>query len=378
MRVLLTTDTVGGVWTFTKELAVELIRQHHSVAMVSFGQLPSPEQSEWSARTADRHSDKFQYHASSVPLEWMKDNERAYSAGEAELLRIADQFAPDILHTNQFCFGKLPLSIPKIATAHSDVLSWAQACKPDGLERSPWLSRYCEMVQEGLHGADAVVAPTSWMMNALANNFEVRASRYVIMNGRSIIPVRSADGRALRAVTAGRLWDEAKNIVSLESVNSPIPIVVAGSFAFDVVSAPRIPANLEFRGVLSEAALLELFNSSSIYIACSVYEPFGLAAVEAASCGCAVICNDIPSLREVWADAAIYYSDTQSLEAVLHTFHSSPALLAEARSRSLLRARRLTARNMAQQYRTLYKQVIARSHASPDPSAQAKEVALHV
>ena len=36
------------------------------------------------------------------------------------------------------------------------------------------------------------------------------------------------------------------------------------------------------------------------------YEPFGLSPLEAALAGCALVLGDIPSLREVWGDAALY------------------------------------------------------------------------
>ena len=53
-------------------------------------------------------------------------------------------------------------------------------------------------------------------------------------------------------------------------------------------------------GPLAEEDLLALFQESAIYLCTSRYEPFGLAPLEAALCGCAVVANDIESLREVW------------------------------------------------------------------------------
>ena len=150
MRVLLTTDTIGGVWTFTKELTAELLRMGHSVALVSFGRTPSQEQSAWCAAVGERWSSDFRYEAFTVPLEWMNPNEDAYVGGEPLLRRVADEFCPDLLHSSQFCFGSLPVPIPRLITAHSDVLSWGAACRPNGLESSPWLTHYCKMVEQGL------------------------------------------------------------------------------------------------------------------------------------------------------------------------------------------------------------------------------------
>ena len=186
MRLLLTTDTVGGVWSFSRELTRELLGLGHAVALVSFGRLPSREQTAWCASTQRSHPDSFRYDASTAPLEWMDSNGAAYVAGQPLLLQVAAEFSPDLLHSNQFCFGRLPLSVPRIITAHSDVLSWAAVCRPGGLEPSSWLATYRTLTQDGLDAADAVVAPTEWMLTALLQHFAVPGSRRVIPNGRTL------------------------------------------------------------------------------------------------------------------------------------------------------------------------------------------------
>jgi glycosyltransferase involved in cell wall biosynthesis len=365
MRVLLTTDTVGGVWTFTKELAGKLLRHDHSVALVSFGRFPSREQLGWCSAALALHPTTFRYEASSAPLEWMEANETAYTAGEALLLRVARDFSPDVLHSNQFCFGKLPVSIPKLITAHSDVLSWSEACRPCGLQPSEWLERYCEFVQQGLASADAVVAPTQWMLTALGRNFDLPRCQSIILNGRTLSSPNLMLPRKLQAVSVGRLWDEGKNLAALTGLNSPLRILVAGERkSIDGDNAPEELGCVQELGFLDEADLIKLFCSSSIYIAPSIYEPFGLAPLEAALCGCAVLANDIPSLREVWGDAIQYFGDAAALCALLEELHSSPRMLRAARARSLEHARTLNAERMATEYITLYDSLLHENPAS--------------
>ena len=55
----------------------------------------------------------------------------------------------------------------------------------------------------------------------------------------------------------------------------------------------------DLRNYFSEAELMALLARSSIYIATSIYEPFGIAPLEAALCGCAVIANGIPTKIKV-------------------------------------------------------------------------------
>jgi glycosyltransferase involved in cell wall biosynthesis len=273
---------------------------------------------------------------------------------------MALEFGAEVLHSNQFCFGALPVNIPRIVTAHSDVLSWARACRGSALEDSPWLSRYLELARHGLAEASAVVTPTQWMANSLAGDFALPGPPLVIPNGRSI-PEVPGGPRKMQAVTAGRLWDEAKNVSILTKVDSPVPLLLAG----DVQNGPaQIPEKLHgvtLLGSLASEELLRLFRESAMYICTSRYEPFGLAPLESALCGCAVLAHDIPSLREVGQGGAVYFRDEASLTDLLHRLCKRPGELAAAQSRSLQRARTFTSERMAAAYEKLFRHWIARS-----------------
>lgn len=370
MRILLTTDTIGGVWTFTRELTAGLLQQGHHVAMVSFGRSPSGEQQRCCDELSQRYADQFRYESSSVPLEWMQENQSAYSAAESFLLRVADKFSPDIFHTNQFCFGKLPLTLPVVVTAHSDVLSWEQACRSGGLPESDWLRQYRTLVQDGLDNADAVIAPTKWMLHALKQNFSAPNATHVIWNGRTLQKPIVSITRKPQAVTAGRLWDEAKNIALLKTVRSPFRLMLAGDRGNAHSSSS---GQIEWLGQLHEDALLDLFCSSSLYIATSIYEPFGLAPLEAALCGCAILANDIPSLREIWGNAALYFRGPGMLEEILAQLHSSPDILRQYQQHALQRALQFSRTRMTRAYLELYRSLLQRrAHfAAMEPAAYA-------
>lgn len=368
MRILMTTDTVGGVWTFTKELAAGLLRSDCAVALVSLGRMPSPSQQAWADEQIEHWGARFRYEALDTPLEWMNDNERAFSGAAPTLTQITDEFDPELLLSSQYCFGALPCDLPRIVIAHSDVLSWAEACRPDGLEQSEWLDTYIAHVQNGLDGADAVVAPTQWMLDALARNFTLPPERSVIANGRTLPGVDMAAKRRMQAVTAGRLWDEAKNVKLLEAVDSPIPLLIAGESQHESSSLTTNGADIRLLGSLHETAMLSLLRESAIYICTSRYEPFGLAPLEAAQCGCAVLANDIPSLREVWGDSALYFTGPDSLSSWLWRLSDHPWLLNEAREIAANHSRSFTAERMTESYLDLFKSI----------SKQSSRVASHV
>jgi glycogen synthase len=359
MRLLITTDTIGGVWTFSLELVRGLLGRGCAVALVSLGRKPSPTQQAACDTLTERFGQSFFYTPSDTPLEWLDTNGLAFIEAAPLLAQIARQFQPDLLHSNQFCFGALELPIPKVVTAHSDVLSWAQCCGTI-LAPSPWLHQYVSLVRSGLSGATSVVAPTRWMMQSLAKLYTLPQTQVVISNGRSILGSNERM-RTLQAVSAGRVWDPAKGLSLLADVQSAIPIFVAGEVerGSSVISSPSPFVTL--LGAMTQQRLLRLFRESAIYLCTSIYEPFGLAPLEAALCGCAVLARDIPSLREVWQDEALYFSDAPSLSQLLYRLQHSPEALDELQVRSSQRAQHFTRDRMVERYLALFEMTAAKS-----------------
>ena len=76
---------------------------------------------------------------------------------------------------------------------------------------------------------------------------------------------------------------------------------------------------------------------------------FGLSALEAALSGCALVLGDIPSLREVWGDAALFVApdDTDALAQALQGLIDRPAYRRELADRATKRAGLYTPRRMA-------------------------------
>lgn len=353
MRIFMTTDTVGGVWTFTEELASGLLEHGCAVCLVSIGDPLSQSRQTWCSQTQSEWPDRFRYERIDAPLEWMSNNQTAYTAAAPSLFRLAGDFQADVLHTSQFCFGALPLEIPKILTAHSDVLSWAQACRGGALAPSRWLDQYTALVTRGLFEADSIVAPTRWMADSLAANFSLPQPPIVIYNGRTL-PRNESRSRKRQAITAGRLWDEAKNVSLLAGVNSPWPLLVAGETKHDGTATAPSVKNLTLLGAMASKELLTLFHESAGYICTSQYEPFGLAPLEAALCGCAVLAYDIPSLREVWGPAALYFDSPAALTSLLHALDCNPRMLAKAQQLAYARARIFSAKRMVGAYLQLF------------------------
>ena len=95
-----------------------------------------------------------------------------------------------------------------------------------------------------------------------------------------------------------------------------------------------------------------------VYAATARYEPLGIAALEAAFSRCAIVANDIPSFREFWGDAALYFrtNDAGSLAETLRQLDADRALRQAYADRAYTRAReRFTTKRMIDDYLDLYR-----------------------
>ena len=341
-RILLTTDVVGGVWTYSLELAEALGPHRVQVLLAALGQ-PSADQ-----RSEAERIPNVQLLSGDYKLEWMEDPWDDVEASGEWLLGLERQFQPDVVHMNSYGHGALPWSAPAVVTAHSCVLSWWRAVRGEAAP-AQW-DRYRATVQRSLEAAAVVTAPSRAMADTLAVNYGIRDCR-VIRNGRW--SGRFCCGpKEPFILSAGRVWDEAKNLAPVARLADRLrwPVYIAGEARnFEVLGARMV-------GRLPAGELSNWYSRASLYVLPARYEPFGLSALEAALSGCALVLGDIPSLREVWQDAAVFVppDDAGMLQAALERLIADPAARAEWAQRARQRARLFTPERMAAQYLAVY------------------------
>lgn len=359
MHVLVTADTVGGVWTYAKELVTGLVRRGARVTLVSFGEIPAPSQVDWISAL------RIDYRPTAFRLEWMQQAEQDIGESRDFLLSVIDETRPDLLHLNQFCYGSLPVSIPKVVVAHSDVLSWWKAVKDETPSEIEWLRWYRSAVSNGLHGATAVVAPSKWMMQQIESIYGVSVQHSVIYNGRTAALFNPHITKDDFIFSVGRLWDSGKQANLLTRIEPPAPVFVVGAEEHvDVAHREQQRLNgqkLYLKGTQTEVQLRHWYSRASIYAATSRYEPFGLAPLEAAFSRCAIVANDIPSFREIWGETACYFeaNNAFSLQRQLERLQRDRELRVRYANLAYTRARqRYTSERMVDDYLNLYRTVV--------------------
>ncbi|HEX8448655.1 MAG TPA: glycosyltransferase family 4 protein, partial [Allosphingosinicella sp.] len=293
-------DPVDGTWQYGLDLAKGLTRLGHETALALTGPAPAPEQLKAAA---------------AVPgLRLVEAGAPSAGAGgtEASMARTAEAVAAaaaetgaDIVQLNSPALAALAdFDRPVVAVVHSCIASRWEAVEGGSLPAEfAWRT---ELVARGLRSADAVVAPTSAFAASVKRHYGLEAIPRTVHHGRS--PVGAPNGVPHDFVfTAGRLWDEGKNFGMIDAAAARIgvPVRAAGPLA-GPSGAKVLFDNIHCLGTLGDEELGRWLSARPVFVSAALHEPFGLAVLEAASAGCALILSDIPTFRELWEEVAIF------------------------------------------------------------------------
>jgi glycosyltransferase involved in cell wall biosynthesis len=365
-HVMMTADAVGGVWTYAVELASSLAALGVRTTLVTMGGALREGQHAQVARIPG-----CRLIESAFKLEWMEEPWEDVSTAGDWLLGLEERECPDVVHLNGYALAALSWHAPRVVVAHSCLLSWWRGVTG---ERPPAkYERYRHAVASGLRAADAVVVPTRGMLHALRDNYRAPTRARVIPVGVSPACFGPAPKEPF-VLAAGRLWDQAKNLTTLAAVAPRLhwPVYLAGSD--EPVGAARRYEGLHMLGWLEREALRGWMSRASIYALPVRYEPLGLTILEAALSGCALVLGDVPALREIWQDDAVFVPpDDES--ALLEAIHE--LVRDEAWRRGMARGARARAQSafgsdrMGRACLDLYRELVATRAAGVSPAAFA-------
>lgn len=325
----MTTDAVGGVRQYAADLCRALVPHGIETTLAVLGP---------PASGAQRFDDAgLRIIETGLPLDWMCDAAEPVLAAGRRIAALAADFDVVQLNTPALAAGG-PFPCPAIIVTHGCIATWAQAATagiPD-----PGVAWHRVLTAKGLRAGDAVVAPSAAYAEIVAATYHVPAP-IVVHNGRRPLPLPEGVAAREGAFTAGRLWDPVKNTRLLDRVAAQLklPFRAAGP-----VRGPHgetvAPSHLALLGTLDEAGMAAELAARPVFVSAATFEPFGLAVLEAAQAGCALVLSDIPTFRELWDGAALFVPphDGEAFAAAIER------LLADAPLRTRLGARAHAAR----------------------------------
>lgn len=355
-RLLMTVDSVGGVWRWSLDVATALAARGCETVLVGSGPEPGP------AQRADAEAVRgLRLVWIDAPLDWLAAGEADLAAVPRELSALAAGHAVDLVHLNvpSQAVG-IEVACPVVVMSHSCVRTWWQAVRggrlPEAWEWQGLLHR------RGFERADLILAPSRAHAADLTRAYGPIGPLQVVANGTGFEPGPPHPAKEEFVLAAGRWWDAGKNGAALDEAArlSPWPIVLAGALVgpngerFD-------PTRVQALGELPSADLRDLMRRAAVFAAPAHYEPFGLAVLEAARAGCALVLSDIPTFLDLWGGAALFVQPREpvGIAGAVARLKTDPGLRAEYGERAAERARRFTLDRQADALVAAYARALA-------------------
>ncbi|MCA1439521.1 glycosyltransferase family 4 protein [Ensifer sp. IC4062] len=347
-------DAVGGVWRYAMEVADAIRAVGVETLFVGFGPEPSAHQ-----RCEAMRIGTLEWFA--APLDWMARHESELDVVADLLTELSLRHSVDLLHLNlPSQAASFPAQTPVVVVSHSCVATWFDTVRASGLPRE-WLWQK-RLNRLGFDRADVVLAPSSSHAAGLVRCYGRIDDLRVVHNGsRNSGPIMPKKNFVF---AAGRWWDEGKNGAVLDQAAAHIrwPVLMAG--ACDGPNRERLAIqHADYRGELSHDQILALMSTAAIVVSPSIYEPFGLVALEAACAGAALVLADIGTYRELWDGAAVFADprDPAALARAVNALTNDTELRAELGQRARLRSSEFSIEAQREAVLAAYRQAMRRS-----------------
>ena len=311
----------GGLARHVRKLTEQLAVAGHDVHVLTRGGDHAPTEEERHGVVVHRvREPAFPRDDLDAFLAWVAQMNADMLAAGAELL---ERFEFDLLHSHDWLVATAAqrlaarMGVPWVVTVHATEHGRHQG----------WVDKHPQSHIHGVekrmvHRADRVIACSKYMRGHIADVFEVpRAAVTVIPNGIDPTDLHvPGDLRELRrryatddqklVLLAGRLVYEKGFQIALDALPhvirrvGDVRFLVAGTGTHEAElrsQALRLGLNWHgtFAGWLGDDALHGLYRIADLCVIPSLYEPFGLVALEAMASGCPCVAADTGGLREV-------------------------------------------------------------------------------
>ncbi|EHN09083.1 hypothetical protein PAI11_40950 [Patulibacter medicamentivorans] len=319
----------GGLARHVHKLATNLAQQGHEVHVLTRGDAVVSADAVRSRVVVHRVPEPARPRDLDTFIAWIADmNDDMVARG----LTLCAEQEFDLVHGHDWLVGSAAdrlarhAGVPMVATIHATEYGRHQG----------WVDKH---PQSHIHGietwmarrADRVIACSHYMRGHIADIYRIDESRVtVIPNGIDAADLRpSGDLAAVRAQYAapdeqlvllvGRLVYEKGFQFALDAMGGPdgviervgrVRFLVAGSGTHEQelhrqAAELGLDAHGTFLGWIGDDVLHTLYRISDLCVVPSIYEPFGLVALEAMASGCPCIVADSGGLREVVPDEAV-------------------------------------------------------------------------
>ncbi len=299
-----------------------------------------------------------------------------------ELPRYVQRLGASLVHVPiEAPVGKL--SVPLILTVHENPAKRSALISSRTIGIKEWASRAfikyltpfaARRAARVLAVSQTVAAEVraAWRLPStkVVTTYEAASERFFNACVNPDVVPDAADGYVLTFATGDPREDIEFVMAAYAAVRPRQTLAVAGRYpdpgALRALAARYdILGQFRYLGYVPEEVLPSLYATAAVFVQMTCYEGFGLQVVEAMAAGAPVVVSDLPVLREIATDAALYVQlqDVEQLAMSLRSLLADSSLRANLSARALTRARAFSWRRCAEQTLAVYREVLDQQDA---------------
>ncbi len=298
---------------------------------------------------------------------WMEQTYFIYELGKLHL---------DLMHFASF---NIPIFyLGKFAVTIHDMIHH----QFPGRKKSHYLHRlaYRTVIWTAVNRAEKIIAVSTATKKEIIKTLGIPAEKIVVIyegaSSRLLPSENSAEILRQRNITKPYLlftgvWRQYKNLPKLaesfdilrQEYKIDGQLVLAGKIdAFypeikQAVFSAKNSADIRALGFVSDEDLAALYKEAKIFVLPSLIEGFGLIGIEAQSAGIPVAASDIPVLREILGNGAVYFDPGSADDMAMKIFEiwKDSAVAESLAQKGRINAKRFDWKNSARDTLELYK-----------------------
>lgn len=258
---------------------------------------------------------------------------------QLELPRILQKIKPDLVHFPHFN-APLYCPFPMVITIHDLIKHYSKGVRTT--TRTPWIYLlkylgYRTVIRRSILQADKIIVPSQWVKKELLKHFRIEEKKVAVIYEASCLgkPKEKNMEKILKKYNistpfllyAGNVYPHknlrrlilAVKMANRSIVKSQMSLVIVSARSVFLqrlrkeVKELKVEKMVILPGFVPDKELAHLYSEAIAYVSSSLMEGFGLPGIEAMALGCPVICSQIPTFKEIYGLAAVYF-DAENVE----------------------------------------------------------------
>lgn len=229
---------------------------------------------------------------------------------------------------------------------------------------------YRKVIENAIYKSQKIITPSNFVKDDILKNFKVDKSKIIVTYEAAEEEYQQASGgnRQSFLLYVGNAYPHKnlnKLLDAIKLVDTKLIIVsprdVFADRLKEEIQKRGLDKKVELKGYLEPQELAKLFQKASAYVFPSLSEGFGIPGLNAMASGIPVVSSNIPVLKEIYGEAAVYFDPNNPEDIASKTMsvlgQGDPKLRTDIVNKGIAQVKKYSWQKMASQTLKIYQEL---------------------